>query len=148
MLLFAITLTACSSDDDDDDDPTAGDGAGATAATTDSGDAGDATDPATSEGPSETGIVDTGTTGHAGGASCDAAPEDDACTACAKANCCEAYAACYGDADCVCAVDCIVETGDYATCLGPMCNGPDPAPAMDIGICYGTTCAADCGFGA
>jgi hypothetical protein len=143
MLLFAITLTACASDDGDD--PTAGDGARTTAATTDSG---DTTDPSTSEGPSETGMVDTGAAGDAGGASCEAAPGDDVCITCAKANCCEAYAACYGDADCVCAVDCILETGDYATCLGPMCNEPDPAPAMDIGICYGTTCAADCGFGA
>ncbi|MBC8071108.1 MAG: hypothetical protein IAG13_22475, partial [Deltaproteobacteria bacterium] len=103
-------------------------------------------------GTDDTGTADSGGTTAAesstgGGDLCGDAPGDDACTVCAKAMCCEAYAACYGDPDCVCAVDCIIETGDYPTCLGRMCNMPDPTPAMNIGICYGTTCAVECGFG-
>src|SRR6185503_1473047 len=89
--------------------------------------------------------TDDGSTGAAD--LCLPADDDEPCIACAKAMCCDAYATCYGDPDCVCAVDCILATNDYPTCLGEMCNNPDPTPAMDIGICYGTTCAAECGFG-
>lgn len=146
-LPFALALlVACPADDEDGDDTGADtDAASSTASTT--APTTDATeDSGTTEEPTddETSAA-SGTTGS--GDLCAAAPEDDVCTTCAKAMCCDAYAACYGDPDCVCAVECILETGDYETCLGPQCNMPDAAPAMDIGICYAATCAADCGFG-
>lgn len=133
-LFLLCALVGCASDDAADDDD-AHDDAHDDAAHDDDD---DGTTTAADEGSSGAG---------SGGEACAPVDGDDACTACAKAMCCDAYAACYGDADCVCAVECILETNDYETCLGPMCNMPDPTPAMNIGICYGTTCAADCGFG-
>jgi hypothetical protein len=133
-LVLLVPLAGCAGDDADDD------------AADDHAD-----DHADDDGTSASGAVDDGTTAvsseSGGSALCEAVDGDDACIACAKAMCCDAYAACYGDPDCVCAVECILETMDYETCLGPMCNMPDAAPAMEIGICYGTTCAGDCGFG-
>lgn len=160
-------LVACPADDEDADDSSADtDSASTTASTTDgttastsasttdgttasttTEDPTDATeDSGTTDDPTDAETsADSGTTGS--GDLCAAAPEDEPCATCAKSMCCDAYAACYGDPDCVCAVECILESGDYQTCLGPKCNMPDAGPAMDIGICYGTTCAADCGLG-
>ncbi|MBK8241616.1 MAG: hypothetical protein IPK74_39415 [Deltaproteobacteria bacterium] len=111
------------------------------------GSSGDATDGSSGGDDSSGGAGATAQGSDSGGTDlCAPLPTDDACVACAKQQCCDVYAACYGDPDCACAVDCILETGDYATCLGTQCNMPDPTPAMDIGLCYGTTCADACGL--
>lgn len=167
--LALVCLAACPADDDDDDatagettapttDPTMTTSSPTTTTTSPGESSTDdpTVDPSdtTSDDSDPTDVSTTGDTTAADDASTSGAPADlcdppdaDPCIACAQANCCEAYSACYGDPDCVCAVDCILETMDYATCLGPKCNSPEPTPAMDIGICYGTTCAAECGFG-
>jgi hypothetical protein len=158
--VFLLLPLGCAADDAGDD---AGDDANDDGGTTASADDGgttavdDAGTTAADDGGTTvvddagtTAVDDAATTDDAdsgGGELCAPAEGDDACITCAKAMCCDAYAACYGDPDCVCAVDCILETGDYEVCLGELCNMPDPTPAMNIGICYGSTCAADCGFG-
>lgn len=169
--LALVCLTACPADDDEDDtggetSPTSSPTTTSPTTTTPGESSGepttdptvdptvDPTDATESTGTDPTDATDTGSdttpadTGSTGEPTdlCDP-PDADPCIACAQANCCDAYTACYSDPDCVCAVDCILATGDYATCLGPMCNSPDPTPAMDIGLCYGMTCAAECGFG-
>src|SRR5688500_4836287 len=166
LLLVALVLPtlACPAEEDDDGGDTSGtptttasttQSTTTTATTTTATTTGTTTDASSEGGSTEEGASESseasGTVGDesstAGADLCAPDGADDACTTCAKTMCCEAYASCYGDPDCVCAVDCIIATGDYATCLGEMCNMPDPAPAMDIGICCGMTCAADCGFG-
>ena len=83
------------------------------------------------------------TSDSTGADACAPAAEDTACYTCAKEMCCAEYAECAADPDCLCAVDCTLMGGDPFGCLG-MCNDAPQEPAMNLGICMGTTCAADC----
>ena len=86
--------------------------------------------------------VQSGTTGGPADL-CAPDPEDTACYACTKEMCCEDYAACAVDPDCLCAVDCTLAGGDPFGCV-EQCNNPRVPPAMNLGVCMGTTCAVDC----
>jgi hypothetical protein len=81
--------------------------------------------------------------GSGAGDVCAEDPTDTECFACTKEMCCDDYAACAADPDCICTVECGLMGTDPAECL-KMCNNPPPGPAMALGICAGTTCMSAC----
>lgn len=93
-----------------------------------------------------TGGMTTGgmTTTTGGGGECAPDPNDDACTACTKANCCDQAMACLADTNCACYVDCTQNGGDLAMCF-QMCGAPGQV-TQDFGMCVqgNGPCAGDC----
>ncbi|MBK6517962.1 MAG: hypothetical protein IPM79_23455 [Polyangiaceae bacterium] len=89
---------------------------------------------------------DPGTGGNGTGgaaASCVDDVNDTACVACAKDSCCDAYAACEGDAGCVQCITCTQTAADPTTCLGTDCDLSDVVVA-DMIACANGSCNADC----
>lgn len=122
-----------------------------TAGSTSAADSTTGTPPSSESGePSTTTAADPSSSGDTpsssdstGADACAPAAEDTACYTCAKEMCCAEYAECAADPDCLCAVDCTLMGNDPFGCLR-MCNDAPQGPAMNLGICMGTTCAADC----
>jgi hypothetical protein len=92
---------------------------------------------------SESGTGTGSESGSGAGDVCAEDPTDTECFACTKEMCCDDYAACAADPDCICTVECGLMGTDPAECL-KMCNNPPPGPAMALGICAGTTCMSAC----
>lgn len=98
------------------------------------------------DGPTSTEGTETSATGDGDGDAdvCAAAPDDDECDTCTKANCCEDLTACVGDADCLCVTDCIDMGGDSATCHTD-CSLSTPNPNFSVlSDCLAQSCSAEC----
>jgi hypothetical protein len=76
--------------------------------------------------------------------SCDPAPGDDACHACAKASCCSEYSACVGDANCACLVDCLSNGKAASVCTRPENCGPVDGAFAATAACLDSACQAPC----
>lgn len=75
---------------------------------------------------------------------CSAAPDDDACDTCTKANCCDELTACVADADCLCVTECIDMGGDSATCHTD-CSLSMPNPTFGVLVtCLSQSCSNEC----
>lgn len=138
--VVAVWLVACG----DDTSSQGGSGAGGSASTTGGNGSGAAT--STGGNTSGTGGNVTGT-GGAGGAEpiCTADPNDSACVACAKDNCCGDTTACLADTACAACVACIdASPGDPSACLGNPCDLADPLTSAAYNCTAADTCYTQC----
>jgi hypothetical protein len=72
---------------------------------------------------------------------CMITPQDNACTTCAKTNCCNEMVACAGDVQCSCIIQCVVNGGAGLTCFS-MCGGQLVGATADLLNCQN---ASACG---
>ncbi len=80
-----------------------------------------------------------------GGNACPPAPNDTACAACAKANCCDEVTACAGDPKCVCWVQCVSQNPNNPFICGQanMCGAPDGTTTA-LSTCTTQHCQGSC----
>ncbi|MEM7158579.1 MAG: hypothetical protein AAF799_37410 [Myxococcota bacterium] len=127
-----------------DDGDTEGASSQGTGAGTDTGTAGD--------GASGSGVADeTGggeTTSANGGESsggpaptCEAEDDDVPCVTCAKTACCEQFLACISEAQCNCALECLLAGGETGGCI-LTCGAS--AEAINLFNCAALPCKATC----
>ena len=104
------------------------------------------TDPVTTSGPdTDPGSTGGGSTGNID--QCMPDPQDDPCTSCTKANCCDQATACQADQDCACVFECVGMGGDPMTCLGECMVDPFMNPVVLAAyMCVMGSCGADCGL--
>lgn len=76
--------------------------------------------------------------------SCEPAPRDDACHACAKASCCSEYDACVGNANCACLIDCLFDGRAPSVCTLPENCGPVDDTFAATAVCLDSACRAPC----
>lgn len=81
----------------------------------------------------DSGGTDTGATGTGGGMECEM---------CIEAECGDEIAACTGDMDCTCWIDCINMGNDQGACFG-MC-GPPPKTLGAVADCIDAECTDEC----
>jgi hypothetical protein len=75
---------------------------------------------------------------------CAADPADNPCDTCAKSACCDAYAACIGDASCLCWVDCSAAGNPVSVCAEAVnCGAPDGVTTA-AAACLGGACSGAC----
>lgn len=67
--------------------------------------------------------------------------EDLACVVCAKTACCEEYLECIVDAQCNCALECLIADGEAGACI-LTCGAS--APALDLFTCAAIPCELSC----
>jgi hypothetical protein len=82
--------------------------------------------------------------GGSGGSSldCNPDPNDTACEACLKMNCCNEITACAGDQNCTCWADCLEVSMDVMMCFG-QCGAPSQTTQGLLGCGQGM-CGMDC----
>jgi hypothetical protein len=99
--------------------------------------------------PSTTGSsssgIGTASSGPSGGGPGACVPDggDSACVLCAKELCCAEVEACVSDPGCLCWVQCVGDSGDFALCAG-QCAVPSDA-TLALLECGEAFCTAQCG---
>lgn len=90
------------------------------------------------------GVEEGGTTGDPLHPECEAQSQDDACTACAKENCCQELHECelFGE-PCPCVFGCLVEGHSQVACE-ELCGGHDAGQAVHYAECIEVQCADVC----
>jgi hypothetical protein len=74
-------------------------------------------------------------------------PNDSACVACGKNNCCAELAACEASGTCAPCIVCIQDAADPSTCVGAGCDVQDPTTAALV-ACSADHCNTECFNGA